>query len=772
MSDRVGRKPNRSAMRGCRTIKLCGAIRRQACRVEALPAVSARISKPLVEAPVRASVLRGAGLPAGPLPPDACLPRETRAQSLESPEFPAAAAEGRPPHRGALLLGLRSRVADGLYRRRGVFRTPARIAANVIAAITAAPWADRFTIAIHRRSRSGGGRLAGLGFWLVRRSLTLAVAAHLAAGQTESAVRDARMLNLLFRHRIRTRQRPEANLYFETMYRSGLLERIAREVRGREFIADHHLNHVIARSRLLDLDCDLAGFYVRRAVEINPCCAATQRLLGRVSLAKGELAAAARAFDRSVQLNPKSVMAHQNYAGRYDRDHYTPADWELKNAGELLIYDNLGQMAEELTHRGRFDAAYRYYGQMLAYQSKLAEDRVLPQRLVADLAARYPQFDAAQPCRILPFEWVTQIGHLGGLIDCYYKMTRLGMLPRANYLLLAPRAKVCNPDLLAYWDRYFTIVRDDQLVNDLFPYQRYFGDGFSALRCCGEEAEPWTHAGARAQVEWARQGRAPLLTLSPADRDFGYTQLRAMGVPQGAWYVALHVREGGFHRDFEASPFEHRNSRIEDYFGAIREIVDRGGFVIRLGDRGMHRLPAMPQVIDYATGPHKSSRMDVFLLAACRFFIGTTSGLTNAALAFGTPALLLNCISNDWQLWPATTDFTLKRVFDKRNRRFLSLQETYRQPQQAYLVNKVVLERRGYAVVGNTKDEITEAVRYKLDDTLEGTRQPCEGHEAIDRYHQSIAQNRYIFGAGRPVLPFILRHPELLRAASAPHLAA
>ena len=145
--------------------------------------------------------------------------------------------------------------------------------------------------------------------------------------------------------------------------------------------------------------------------------------------------------------------------------------------------------------------------------------------------------------------------------------------------------------------------------------------------------------------------------------------------------------------------------------------------------------------------------------------------MTNAALAFGTPALLLNCISNDWQLWSGDTEFILKRVFDKRNRRFLTLSETYRRPTQAYLVNKILLERRGYHAV---ETPVMRSPRLSLQ-----ARQRVRKRAAIMRrrqdhrlYHQAIADNPYIFGAGRPVVPFLQRHPELVRAAPLPNHAA
>ena len=96
-----------------------------------------------------------------------------------------------------------------------------------------------------------------------------------------------------------------------------------------------------------------------------------------------------------------------------------------------------------------------------------------------------------------------------------------------------------------------------------------------------------------------------------------------MGVPDGAWYVGMHSREGEFPGDYEGSANDHRNEH-RGFLDGIRHIVNQGGFVIRLGDRSMAPLHGMPQVIDYARGPHKSGRMDIFLLATCRYFIGTT----------------------------------------------------------------------------------------------------------------------------------------------------
>jgi putative glycosyltransferase (TIGR04372 family) len=170
----------------------------------------------------------------------------------------------------------------------------------------------------------------------------------------------------------------------------------------------------------------------------------------------------------------------------------------------------------------------------------------------------------------------------------------------------------------------------------------------------------------------------------------------------------------------------------------------------------------MPGVFDYAHSDIKSAEMDLFLCAEARLFIGTTSGLTTAVQALGTPMLLVNCISNDCQFWHEKTDFTLRPVYDRRARRYLSLRETYRQPLQALLIDTAVLARYGLEIHANRAEDITAAVRYKLD-CLDGTARPLrEGGPLLDRYRASLADNPYNFGAALPVPAFLERLPELL----------
>ena len=174
----------------------------------------------------------------------------------------------------------------------------------------------------------------------------------------------------------------------------------------------------------------------------------------------------------------------------------------------------------------------------------------------------------------------------------------------------------------------------------------------------------------------------------------------------------------------------------------------------------MRPLPEMPGVLDYALSVQKSPQADIFFCATSRFIIGTTSGLTTAALSFGTPMLLVNCISNDWQLWSPETDFIVKPVWDIRGKRVLSFAETYSQPIQGFLINAHVMRRHGLEAIPNTPQEIESAVAYKmarLDRTI-----PFDDDPVMDSYRAAMAGNPMMFGAARPVSAFLKSHHEML----------
>ena len=181
-----------------------------------------------------------------------------------------------------------------------------------------------------------------------------------------------------------------------------------------------------------------------------------------------------------------------------------------------------------------------------------------------------------------------------------------------------------------------------------------------------------------------------------------------MGLPADAWYICLHVREGGFYGDKTAA----RNSDIMKSLKMIQAITQLGGWVIRMGDRSMRPLPKMEKVIDYPFTEFKSEAMDLHLIQNCKFYMGSNSGILDCALLFQKRFIVIN--DCEWSLaFPARKNSLaiMKHVFSKRLNRFLSIQELLQEPfswQDLHIFGK------DYVFVENTPDEILEVATEML----------------------------------------------------------
>lgn len=231
---------------------------------------------------------------------------------------------------------------------------------------------------------------------------------------------------------------------------------------------------------------------------------------------------------------------------------------------------------------------------------------------------------------------LTRIGHLCSEPDCFVKEGILGLRKWCIGVILIERARAANSCVLDYWRQRLWVVSKPFWVRLLKP--------LSEVPALQFHTDPYvtamndTATFSAIQAEYA--GRPPLLKLTRRHQKEGAELLRRLGVPEGAWFVIVHCREGGYDSN---DPFHRgRNATLEAYFPAMRAIVERGGWCVRMGDPTMTPLPAMPGVIDYAHSPLRSPEMDVFLCAEARFLLGSASGLCVLASVFGTPCAIAN----------------------------------------------------------------------------------------------------------------------------------
>lgn len=383
-----------------------------------------------------------------------------------------------------------------------------------------------------------------------------------------------------------------------------------------------------------------------------------------------------------------------------------------------------------------------------------------------DLCRRYERWMASVPARTqyLSADWVRNIGHIA-LIDFWVKMQHLGWVGASRIVLHAPPRATANRAYTDYFRPFVKVVADPGPGGATRHLAAALGTRVaSLLHLPSDDTRYFLEAMGAVQEEWERQGRGPLLRLSSEDEEFGRATLRQMGVPDGAWFVSLHVRSPGFHREGEARYQTHRNADVATYLPAIQEVVRRGGWVVRIGDASMPRLGPLPGVVDYATGPHKTERMDVFLGAACRFFVGVASGFSHLPTTFGAPCLLTNWVSNALPVYSRRDLFIPKLVRSQVGGRVLNFDEWLTPANRARYVLGTEMDKAGLGAIDNTPEELREAVAEMIDQLDGSAAYEAEDDRRLQAF-EHLARRHGLVGFARVGRSFLRRHAHLLPGA-------
>jgi putative glycosyltransferase (TIGR04372 family) len=233
--------------------------------------------------------------------------------------------------------------------------------------------------------------------------------------------------------------------------------------------------------------------------------------------------------------------------------------------------------------------------------------------------------------------WSGGFGHISHL-EFFVKARAMGLIKHRNYIVLA-HERVANRAYLNYFQYDLDIVYDPEAAAKLDPRLRSQYLGAWEL----EGRWYWMMEALHIiQRRWHAEGRPPLFRLNPDHASAGERFLEHCGIPRDAWFVTVHIREGGVVSGDAGATDSVRNASIEQYLPAIEAIARQGGYIVRTGEKGYTPLGQLPNVVDYATALPQKDWMDVYLLAAASFVVATNSGPAWVPGTFGTPALLTN----------------------------------------------------------------------------------------------------------------------------------
>ena len=239
------------------------------------------------------------------------------------------------------------------------------------------------------------------------------------------------------------------------------------------------------------------------------------------------------------------------------------------------------------------------------------------------------------------------------------------------------------------------------------------------------------------------------LSFLPEEETKGEAGLRALGIPVGAPFVCLNVRDSSYldkwlpWRDW--TYHDYRNCNIQNYVLAAKELTNRGYYVIRMGMVVKEAINVVhPMIIDYAASGLRSDFMDIYLGANCKFCISNSTGFDAVPMIFRRPIVFVDHVPLGLiSTWSSRHLITTKKHWLQNEARFMTIREIFDFYADA-ISDKCedMWSEMKIDLLESSPDEIA-AVVLEMDERLQGTWQMAEEDEELQRRFWKVFQKRY-----------------------------
>jgi len=324
----------------------------------------------------------------------------------------------------------------------------------------------------------------------------------------------------------------------------------------------------------------------------------------------------------------------------------------------------------------------------------------------------------------------SRIGHFAANTEIYFCERDAGLnMPNQRYMDIFYLEKpVCNKQLTIMWQRVLRIwpawiVESIILVNQLIPG--------------GKAHKIGTNTQDDRDVHNLLDRFPPHLEFTAEEEALGKAGLQAMGLPDGAQFVCLNVRDSAFLDGlFSTGGWDYHNYRdsdIQNYVLAAEELADRGYFVIRMGVKVQSSINSThPKVIDYAANGMRSDFMDIYLGAKCDFCISTSSGFDAIPTIYRRPIVFVNSLPVGYSSTFCDKYISItKHHFSTQLNRSLTLSEIFSHG-VGFGHFSSDYETKGVELIENTPEEIRD-VAIEMVERLAGIWQVHADDEALQQ---------------------------------------
>jgi len=213
-------------------------------------------------------------------------------------------------------------------------------------------------------------------------------------------------------------------------------------------------------------------------------------------------------------------------------------------------------------------------------------------------------------------------------------------------------------------------------------------------------------------------------TLKFSDREIrnGNRFLESLGLPKGARFVCLNVRDSSYlastYPQNDWSYHDYRDSSIINYVPAAEELTRRGYYVFRMG--AVVNSPLLcqnPMIIDYAFNGMRTEFLDIFLAAHCTFCISTSSGFDSVPFSFRRPIVYVNVAPIGWlQTYSSKFLLLVKTHIWSHDKTTLTFDEIM-SAGVAFASSSSEFSKAGIELIENSAEQICKVV-VEMDDRI------------------------------------------------------
>jgi len=304
---------------------------------------------------------------------------------------------------------------------------------------------------------------------------------------------------------------------------------------------------------------------------------------------------------------------------------------------------------------------------------------------------------------------VARLGHLSLNTELYQCELDAGVHGKRWLNFFYASSGISNQQLLRMWGRTLHI----------HPFARYI-DRINR-RLPGGAVHRIVLPTDRDERQLLRRTR-PHISFTAEEFDSGRKALAALGVPEGEPFICFHSRDSAYLNTLvtghDWSYHDYRDTEVGNFLPAAEEMGRRGYYALRMGAVVKETVVSdSPRVIDYAS-KGRSDFMDIYLLANCRFFLCSSSGLMGVANTFRVPLAYAGEVPLEYEPRGKRDLFIPKKLWLRNEKRFLTFREIVESGAGRYLRGDE-FEALGLELVENSKDDVM-ALAVEMDERLEG----------------------------------------------------